>query len=72
MYNGSYSPCSADILRGDKMSMLIHTHSHKSPRKIKVVIYITRLTTHFTCGMVPDLVICKHIMSIVIITECPY
>ena len=34
---------------------------------------ITRLTAHFMCGLVSDLVICKFGKSIVIHdTECPY
>ena len=60
-------------LGDDKVSMLTHTCPHKPQRKIKVTISkITRLTTHFLCGLMSDLVICKFWKSMVIHnTECP-
>ena len=46
-------------LGGDKVSMLTHTYPH-NPLKIEMTIYaITRLTAHFMCGLMSDLVICK-------------
>ena len=44
----------------DKARMMTHTHPHKPQRDIKGPSAITRLTTHFTCGLMSDLVICKH------------
>ena len=44
---------------GDKVSMLTHTYPHKARRKIEVIICkITRLTAHFMCGLMSDLLIC--------------
>ena len=44
---------------GDKVSMLTHTYPHKARRKIEVTVCkITRLTAHFMCGLVSDLLIC--------------
>ena len=37
--------------------MFTHIYPHKPLRKISVII---RLTAHFTCGLILDLVICKH------------
>ena len=47
-------------LRGDKVSMLIHTYPHKLLWKVKWPSAITRLTAHFACGLMSDLVTCKH------------
>ena len=43
------------------VSMLIHTYPHRPLRKIKVTICWepNRLTAHFMCGLMSDLVICK-------------
>ena len=47
------------ILRGDKVSMLTHIYPHKPWRNIEVTICkITRLTAHFMCGLMSDLLIC--------------
>ena len=48
-------------LRGDKVStcMLTHTYPHKPLRKIKWPSAITRLTAHFTCGLMSDLAVCR-------------
>ena len=47
-------------LWGDKVSMLTHTYPHKPRRKIEVTICkITRLTAHFMCGLMFDLLIFK-------------
>ena len=44
---------------GDKVSMLTHMYPHKTRRKIEVIICkITRLTAHFMCGLMSDLLIC--------------
>ena len=44
---------------GDKVSMLTHIYPHKARRKIEVIICkVTRLTTHFMCGLMSDLLIC--------------
>ena len=46
---------------GDKVSMLTHIYMypHKARRKIEVTICkITRLTAHFMCGLMSDLLIC--------------
>ena len=44
---------------GDKVSMLTHIYPHKAWRKIEVTICkITRLTAHFMCGLMSDLLIC--------------
>ena len=61
-------------LEGDKVSMLTHTYPHNPMRKIKVTICkITRLTIHFMCSLMSDLVICKFGKSLVIHdTECPF
>ena len=46
-------------LRGDKVSMLTHIYPHKPWRNIEVTICkITRLTAHFMCGLMSDLLIC--------------
>ena len=44
-------------LRGDTMSMVIYAYLHKALRKIKWSFTITRLTAHFMCGLISDLVI---------------
>ena len=42
--------------------MLTHIYPHKPQRKIEVTICkITRLTAHFMCGLMSDLLICKFI-----------
>ena len=44
---------------GDKVSMLTNIYPHKARRKIEVIICkITRLTAHFMCGLMSDLLIC--------------
>ena len=44
---------------GGKVSMLTHIYPHKARRKIEVIICkITRLTAHFMCGLMSDLLIC--------------
>ena len=44
---------------GDKVSILTHIYPHKARRKIEVTICkITRLTAHFMCGLMSDLLIC--------------
>ena len=44
---------------GEKVSMLTHMYPHKAWRKIEVIICkITRLTAHFMCGLMSDLLIC--------------
>ena len=46
-------------LWGDKVSMLTHIYPHKPWRNIEVTICkITRLTAHFMCGLMSDLLIC--------------
>ena len=51
-------------LWGDKVSMLTHIYPHKPQRKIAVTICkITRLTAHFMCGQMSDLLICKFIKT---------
>ena len=45
---------------GDKVSMMIHTYPPKVVGMIKWLSAITRLTAHFTCGVMFDLVICKQ------------
>ena len=45
---------------GDKVSVLAHTCPHKPLKKTEWLPAIARLTAHFTCGMIPDHVICKH------------
>ena len=48
-----------DAPLGDKVSMLTHIYPHKARRKIEVIICkITRLTAHFMCGLMSDLLIC--------------
>ena len=43
----------------DKVSMLTHIYPHKPWRNIEVTICnITRLTAHFMCGLMSDLLIC--------------
>ena len=43
---------------GDKVSVSTHIYPHKAQRKIEVIICkITRLTAHFMCGLMPDLLI---------------
>ena len=51
-----------------------YKYPHKPWRKIEVAICkITRLTVHFMCGLMSDLLICKLIKSMAIHdTECPY
>ena len=54
----------SSVLWGDKVSMLTHIYPHKPQRKIEVTICkITRLTTHFMCGLMSDLLICKFIKT---------
>ena len=43
---------------GDKVSMITHPYPHKSQRKW--ISAITRLTVHYTCDLMSDVVICKH------------
>ena len=65
----------ASPLWGDKVSMLTHIlYPHKPLKKIEVTICkITRLTAHFMCGLMSDLLICKFIKCMAIHdTECPY
>ena len=63
---------------GDKVSMLTHTYdsddTNTNPRgKLKWPYAITRLTAHFVCGLMYDLVRCKFRKSMVIHdTKCPY
>ena len=45
--------------RGDKMTMLTHAYPHKPLRKMKVAI-CNHQADSFTCGLMSDLVICKH------------
>ena len=49
-----------NLYRGDKVTVLTHTYPHKPLKKIKWPSAITMLTTHFMCGLMSDLVICKH------------
>ena len=55
------------------MSMLIHTYLHKPLRKVKCPSTTTRLTAHFMCGLMPDLVFAsigkEYVMDD---SECPY
>ena len=52
-------PTNDDDPLGDKVSMLTHTYPHKARSKIEVTICkITRLTAHFMCGLMSDLLIC--------------
>ena len=58
-------------LSGDKVSMFTHIYPHKPLWKWPIA--ITRLTTHFTCGLMSGLVICEHRKLLVIHnTKCPY
>ena len=51
---------------------LIHTHTIPQGR-LKWPYAVTRRTTHFMCGLMSDLVICKFGTSIVIHdTKCPF
>ena len=43
----------------DKVSMLTHTYPHNPWGRLKLPYGITRLTAHFMCGLMSDLVICK-------------
>ena len=46
-------------LWGDKVSVLTHIYPHKPWREIEVTICkITRLTAHFMCVLMSDLLIC--------------
>ena len=57
-------------LGGDKVSMLTRTNPWG---RLKWPSAITRLTAHFMCGLMSDMVICKFRKSMVIHdTECPY
>ena len=47
--------------RCGKVSMLTHTYPPKPLRTLKRPSAITSLTDQFTCGLMSDLVICKHI-----------
>ena len=50
---------SQPLILGDKVSMLTHIYPHKPWREIEVTICkITRLTAHFMCGLMSDLLIC--------------
>ena len=52
----------ASPLQGDKVSMLTHIYPHKPWRNIEVTICkITRLTAHFMCGQMSDLLICTFL-----------
>ena len=56
-----------EALRGGTVSMLSHTYPHK----LNWTSTITRLTAHFSCGLVSDLVVCKQRKSMIIHdTEC--
>ena len=58
-------------LVGDKVSTITHTYSHTQSDHMQNV--IIRLTVHFMCGLIPDLVICKFIKNMVIHDiECPH
>ena len=46
-------------LRGDKVTMLTDTYPHKSWGKLKWTYIITKLTAHYMCGLMSDLVIYK-------------
>ena len=62
-------------LRDDKMGMLSHIYgTHMNPwGKLNWPYAITRLTAHFMCWLMFDLVICNYRQSMVIHdTECPY
>ena len=50
-----------NTLRGDQVSMLTHTYPNKLMGKTNwpSVGLITRLTTHYMCGLVSDLMICE-------------
>ena len=63
-----------NLLGGDKVSMLTHTYPRER-ESWKWPSAITRLTVHFTCCLISDLVLCKYILknSVVIHdTEYPY
>ena len=64
------------LLNVPPVSMLRYTYSqpHANPwGRFKWPYAITRLTAHFTCGLMSDLVICKFRKSIIIHdTECRY
>ena len=47
-------------LWGDEVCMLTHTYPHKPLSKIKWLYIIARMTAHFKCGLMSNLVICKH------------
>ena len=63
MSQGTQGNCSLQIkdltLRSDKVSMLMYTCSHKPLRKNSCSCAIPRLTAHFMCGLMSDLVVCK-------------
>ena len=64
---------SLNTLRGDKVSMLTHLYPHKPLRKTEVTICNHQPDSHFMCGLMSDLVICKFRKSMVIHdTESPY
>ena len=53
--------------------MLSHTHPYKPWGRLKWPHAITRLTSHFTCDLLSDLVMCKQKKSMVIHdTKCPH
>ena len=60
-------------LGGDRVSMLAHIYTHTNPwGRLKWPYAITRLTSHFMCGLMSDPVICKLRKSMVIHdTKCP-
>ena len=52
--------CFRYTFRGNKVSLLTHTCPHTSNmREIKWPFAVTRVTVHFTCGLMSDLVIGK-------------
>ena len=57
-----------------KKLLSIRIHTHTNPwRRLKWLYAITRLTAHFMCGLMSDLVICKFRKSMAIHdTGCPY
>ena len=70
-----YTQIFGEPLWGDKVSMLTHIYPHKPWRNIEVTICkITRLTAHFMCGLMSDLLIWHLFIKNMVIhdIECPY
>ena len=65
---------SCEEAKGDKVSISTHTYPRQPLGKKNVTMCkITRLTAHFMCDLMSDLVICKFRKSVVVQdTECPY